>query len=244
MRALANRRGFSLVELLTVIAIIAILAAIIFPIMTSVKDKAKVTSCMTNMQNIQQAITIYKTDNRRFPDTLGIEFQADVPFDLAKPLPGALTIFRDRNTPPAAFRCPSSPALNYSDKLTVNYPVPLANGATSRELYAVDSYDAQYLNAPGGDVVEAHYVLRWAADPAAVAGFAPHPPGTADTTTLQEDDYERQLCMRTPPGDTVVTWCGYHKGNMTLVLFLDGHVDRFPSGEVQASKWRTRSKRL
>ncbi len=44
-----NRRGFSLVEILVVIAIIVILAALAFPVMASAKHRAKQTTCMSNM---------------------------------------------------------------------------------------------------------------------------------------------------------------------------------------------------
>jgi general secretion pathway protein G len=64
-----RKSGFSLIELLTVIAIIAILAAIIFPVMSAVKNNAKKTQCITNLHSIQSALKMYKLDNGAYPST-------------------------------------------------------------------------------------------------------------------------------------------------------------------------------
>ena len=62
-------RGFTLIELLVVIAIIAILAAILFPVFVRAKDKAKETSCKSNMKQIAMAYQRYTDDwNGAFPD--------------------------------------------------------------------------------------------------------------------------------------------------------------------------------
>ena len=55
-------RGFTLIELLVVIAIIAIIAAIIFPVFAQVREKARRTSCASNMRQIGLAITQYSQD--------------------------------------------------------------------------------------------------------------------------------------------------------------------------------------
>lgn len=56
------RKGFSLIELLTVIAIIAILAAIIFPVISNAKDRARNTTCQSNMAQIAKALKAYSGD--------------------------------------------------------------------------------------------------------------------------------------------------------------------------------------
>ncbi len=56
------RRGFTLIELLVVIAIIAILAAILFPVFARAREKARQTSCLSNIKEIGLAELMYVGD--------------------------------------------------------------------------------------------------------------------------------------------------------------------------------------
>jgi len=63
-----RRQGFTLVEMLVVIAIISLLAAILFPVLSRVRERAKQTSCMSNMRQLGMALTLYLNDkNEGFP---------------------------------------------------------------------------------------------------------------------------------------------------------------------------------
>jgi prepilin-type N-terminal cleavage/methylation domain-containing protein/prepilin-type processing-associated H-X9-DG protein len=56
------RRGFTLIELLVVIAIIAILAAILFPVFAKAREKARQTSCLSNLKQLEVGMIMYKED--------------------------------------------------------------------------------------------------------------------------------------------------------------------------------------
>jgi prepilin-type N-terminal cleavage/methylation domain-containing protein/prepilin-type processing-associated H-X9-DG protein len=63
-----KRRGFTLIELLVVIAIIAILAAILFPVFAKAREKARQTSCLSNVKQIALSAMMYAQDyDEKFP---------------------------------------------------------------------------------------------------------------------------------------------------------------------------------
>lgn len=57
-----RRRAFTLIELLVVIAIIAILAAILFPVFAKAREKARQSSCLSNLKQMATASLMYVQD--------------------------------------------------------------------------------------------------------------------------------------------------------------------------------------
>ncbi len=81
----AARRGFTLIELLVVLVIIGVLAALIVPNLLDRTDDARATAARTDVNNLMQALKLYKLDNQRYP-TSEQGLQALV----AKPTTGAI----------------------------------------------------------------------------------------------------------------------------------------------------------
>jgi prepilin-type N-terminal cleavage/methylation domain-containing protein len=57
-----GKKGFTLIELLVVIAITAILAAILFPVFAKAREKAKQSTCQSNLKQIGLAMIQYAQD--------------------------------------------------------------------------------------------------------------------------------------------------------------------------------------
>ena len=59
--------GFTLIELMVVLLIIGVLAALIVPNVLDRADDARVTAAKTDVTNLMQALKLYRLDNQRYP---------------------------------------------------------------------------------------------------------------------------------------------------------------------------------
>ncbi len=69
-----TKGGFTLIELLVVIAIISILAAILFPVFSSAREKARQTTCTSNLRQLGQAMLQYEQDYDELLPGIGSTF--------------------------------------------------------------------------------------------------------------------------------------------------------------------------
>jgi prepilin-type N-terminal cleavage/methylation domain-containing protein len=226
MKRLYAKQGFSLLELLTVIAIVAILAAILFPIMKSAKDRAKTTACITHLHDIAVGLKTYKIDNNKYPDCLlGFRPSGSSAMSTAT---GALYPEYVRDI--GAFTCPSGGSGNIDDEVAVTVLDPSTGNSVQAHYYYGDSYDWTDVTGTGGRM--ATYMKMWAPNPSAVDVFAADP----DKPNLQDVEYARQLRFRSPDENTVVTWCMNHTGTgKAQVLFLSGSVVAVPALKMTPS---------
>lgn len=65
----ALQRGFTLIEIMVVVVIMGILAALVVPKLMGRTDDARVTAARQDIATIMQALKLYKLDNQRYPVT-------------------------------------------------------------------------------------------------------------------------------------------------------------------------------
>jgi general secretion pathway protein G len=65
----AVQAGFTLIELMVVLVIIGVLAALIVPNVLERAEDARATAAKTDVNNLMQALKLYKLDNQRYPTT-------------------------------------------------------------------------------------------------------------------------------------------------------------------------------
>jgi prepilin-type N-terminal cleavage/methylation domain len=110
-----SRRAFTLIELLTVIAVVGILAAILVPTVGRVRENARASQCRSNLRQIGMAYSLYADANRgmfpkktaasAFDSMLSVVTVDMLPY-IAHPLPpndGTKLLFSE------PWRCPSGP---------------------------------------------------------------------------------------------------------------------------------------
>lgn len=212
------RRAFTLVELLTVLAITGILAGILIPVVGKVRETARNTACLTNLRNIHGWLTLYATEHKgRHPAPMGPNL--DTPGNAGNVSWWAVlqTYFTPPYLMPAVGE--KNPALNpwYCEAAEEGGRYP--NGV--RRVYA--------MNAQGGTPQE--YFMpgqnaKWA-QTLIVADGAPWNPGDQDSSAYFRASGNGPSSLLLDPR---------HRGKINGV-FLDGHVRSFPFETATVETW-------
>ncbi|MEI6502053.1 MAG: type II secretion system protein [Armatimonadota bacterium] len=152
-----TRRAFTLIELLVVISIIAVLAAILFPVFARTREKGRQTSCLSNVCQIGTAVLAYAQDNdETLPDTSYGSAgdyqwpQACAPYLgswqlLLCPSDGGRTIVANRGAPGSTLSYALSAAYTGGSQVFAPHPVS-ANGPNGRSLSAIADHAGTILS--------------------------------------------------------------------------------------------------
>lgn len=68
-RIIANNRGFTLIEIMVVVVILGILAAIVVPRLLNRPDQARVAKAKTDIKGLESSLGLFKLDNGFYPST-------------------------------------------------------------------------------------------------------------------------------------------------------------------------------
>ncbi|MBY0113600.1 MAG: type II secretion system GspH family protein [Phycisphaerales bacterium] len=196
-----GRRGFSLIELLVSISIIAMLIGILLPALPRARDAARRAACGVNLRSVGQAIELYKNQYREaFPKA---KYMPN-PWLSGSKDPGfnvTMIDFLDRESP--AYKCPGDREVFKIDwKDTTKTPPEDRIGGMSYT----------YVTALAGEKVENTF-------------FAKYLKLTPSNTPLMYD-FDNGT-FETQDGRTVSTPFFHRARN---VLFADGHAGKFDSG--------------
>jgi prepilin-type N-terminal cleavage/methylation domain-containing protein/prepilin-type processing-associated H-X9-DG protein len=211
---LFSRHAFTLVELLTVIAIIGILAGILIPVAGKARASAHIATCTANLRNAHNWLTLYSQDLKgRFPAPFGANL--DTPTNTTNTTWWAVLqiAFQPRYETPAVGE--SNPALNpwFCPAAGEGFP----NGV--RRVYPI--------NADGG-ASSLYFSPAQNNQPAKTLLIAD---GTSNNGDVDAWAYFR--ASDTTPGIVLDS----RHGGKSNGIFLDGHVASFALNDPQLETW-------
>jgi prepilin-type N-terminal cleavage/methylation domain-containing protein/prepilin-type processing-associated H-X9-DG protein len=217
----SRKMGFTLIEILVVIAIIAILAAILFPVFARARENARRASCQSNLKQLSLGLIQYTQDyDERYP----------YGYDAGQRLWGEQIFPYVKST--QVFVCPSDPK---------TYAVPTASQLVPGYSYGLNMvYNdpshwifGQYLAVPAQipittAAVEDSSGTVWTGDVATLAASAPlirgyyYLSGVNNSTLVLNDSN----CGSTPCLWSTTQTTGWYARHLDTVnvAFLDGHV--------------------
>jgi prepilin-type N-terminal cleavage/methylation domain-containing protein/prepilin-type processing-associated H-X9-DG protein len=149
------RRAFTLIELLIVIVILALLAAILFPVFARARESARRASCQSNLKQLGTAMTMYSQDydERMVPSVVSVVPVAPATSSKDARWPQLLSPYLKMRAimtcPSAQYTTPLSSSITISYLDAVNNPTGVYSGTNSYDyaygLYPSYGYNYAYL---------------------------------------------------------------------------------------------------
>ena len=158
-----NRSFFTLIELLIVIAIIAILAGLLMPALNQARAKARSTSCKSNLKNIGTFVHMYYDEHKAYPAVNTMPSVGDDGFLPSMPeILESYTSKKDR-----IYRCPcdTAPEKSYNDYVfdaaTETYKEASTSSLTGdKSFYEMEGISYDYFDPNLIDEIPGNYVVN------------------------------------------------------------------------------------
>jgi prepilin-type N-terminal cleavage/methylation domain-containing protein/prepilin-type processing-associated H-X9-DG protein len=252
-----RHRAFTLVELLVVISIIALLAAISFFVFSRSREKAKSIACRANIHELLVSLTAYDNEHQSLPYGFHVRNGLNPPGgyvgNWSWDAPGwwwfhYAGVIRDKSRAGTKLlQCPAkkldSPALN-SDLLCGNYGAnrslckvpPICSRRLYSDDFAGEPLSIASLKQPGSTLLIAdsgYSLICW-------WNATADPPCALDASCIEDTSYvpgleiNKNKVLKTGQAADAIN--GRHPNQMVNIGFADGHADPKPAGDLLVEK--------
>lgn len=225
-----QRRGFSLVELLVVLGIIAILLALLLPVLGRVRAQSKAVQCQSNLRQLGQMLFMYANEWRGwlYPAELNETTMQHVPLY-------GLNVAPHERWPVVVFHFPGPRPLPYNPDMYRQEPYEPAQ-------FPAAPFTPPTLLCPSdSDPFEAHsYVLNGHLAERGVRASGTGSNGLSSSTIVvagEKRTYVRDYYMQNRDYPRVIEPYRHGLHQRSNCLYLDGHVDTATESNTGGDAW-------
>jgi prepilin-type N-terminal cleavage/methylation domain len=244
LKPIRPRSGFTLIELLVVIAIISILAAILFPVFAQVREKARMTTCVSNMRQLALAVGMYTQDA---DEALPPSTNYDIPTNVPERIWPALVQPYVKNQ--GVFTCPSAENAAFPSDWnlrgvgSIGYTSATAIGSAPNPEYFPDPAIVPQLDEPGriplfADTASGDTALKYRGyvfDPCTGADNPIDP--RLGTPLISDRDLVAEF-NALPPAQLKPVYARHYSTKQdtgrATIIFADGHVKTYSASALLA----------
>ena len=141
-----SKKGFTLIELLVVIAIIAILAAILFPVFAAAREKARQTSCASNLKQLGLGFMQYVQDyDELYPVPVNTGNSTSPYYDLGRGWAGMIYPYVKSTQ---IFVCPSDVIPSGTATISYAYNIAFAQDTGAQSSQGINGMSSKLTSPP------------------------------------------------------------------------------------------------